>query len=57
MAALQAYDWPGNVRQLRNVVERTVILAPRERMARIEPDMLPRKSPAGLPTTVPASRR
>ncbi len=41
MAALQAYDWPGNVRQLRNVVERTVILAPRERLARIEPDMLP----------------
>jgi two-component system nitrogen regulation response regulator NtrX len=41
LAALQAYDWPGNVRQLRNVVERTVILAPRDRMARIEPDMLP----------------
>jgi two-component system nitrogen regulation response regulator NtrX len=41
LAALQAYDWPGNVRQLRNVVERTVILAPRERMARVEPDMLP----------------
>jgi len=41
MAALQAYDWPGNVRQLRNVVERTVILAPRERMERIEPDLLP----------------
>ncbi|MEO6040998.1 MAG: sigma-54 dependent transcriptional regulator [Croceibacterium sp.] len=41
MAALQAYDWPGNVRQLRNVVERTIILAPRDRMARIEPDMLP----------------
>ncbi len=41
MAALQAYDWPGNVRQLRNVVERTVILAPRERLDRIEADMLP----------------
>ena len=41
MAALQAYEWPGNVRQLRNVVERTVILAPRERLSRIEPDMLP----------------
>ena len=41
MAALQAYDWPGNVRQLRNVVERTVILAPRERLATIEADMLP----------------
>ena len=41
MAALQAYEWPGNVRQLRNVVERTVILAPRERLSLIEPDMLP----------------
>lgn len=41
MAALQAYEWPGNVRQLRNVVERTVILAPRERLGRIEVDMLP----------------
>ncbi len=41
LAALQAYDWPGNVRQLRNVVERTVIMAPRERLERVEPDMLP----------------
>jgi two-component system nitrogen regulation response regulator NtrX len=41
MAALQAYDWPGNVRQLRNVVERTLILAPPERIGRIEIDMLP----------------
>ena len=41
MAALQAYEWPGNVRQLRNVVERTIILTPRDRLHRIEPDMLP----------------
>ena len=41
MAALQAYDWPGNVRQLRNVIERTVILAPRDRLDTIEADMLP----------------
>lgn len=41
MAALQAYDWPGNVRQLRNVVERTVILTPREKLETIQPDMLP----------------
>ncbi|MEQ8405267.1 MAG: sigma-54 dependent transcriptional regulator [Oceanicaulis sp.] len=27
MAALQAHDWPGNVRQLRNNVERVLILA------------------------------
>lgn len=40
MAALQAYDWPGNVRQLRNVVERTIILTPRDDLGTIEPDML-----------------
>ncbi len=40
MAALQAYDWPGNVRQLRNVVERTIILTPREELETIETDML-----------------
>jgi len=47
MAALQAYEWPGNVRQLRNVVERTVILAPRDRLARIEADMLPAEISSG----------
>jgi len=41
MAALQAHDWPGNVRQLRNIIERTLILAPGDRAARIEVDLLP----------------
>lgn len=41
MAALQSYEWPGNVRQLRNVIERTIILTPRERIGRIDADMLP----------------
>lgn len=41
IAALQAHDWPGNVRQLRNIIERTVILAPCERIEQIEADMLP----------------
>ncbi len=41
MAALQAYDWPGNVRQLRNVIERTIILAPGDRIGRIDLDLLP----------------
>ncbi len=27
-AALEAYDWPGNVRQLRNIVESAVLLSP-----------------------------
>ena len=41
VAALQAHDWPGNVRQLRNIIERTLILAPGDRAARIEVDLLP----------------
>ena len=41
MAALQACDWPGNVRQLRNVIERTIILAPKDKFTKIEVDMLP----------------
>jgi two-component system, NtrC family, nitrogen regulation response regulator NtrX len=40
-AALQAYDWPGNVRQLRNIVERTIIMAPGDRIHTIDADMLP----------------
>lgn len=54
MAALQAYSWPGNVRQLRNVVERTVIMTPRENLARIEADMLP---PEILDSNVQADSR
>jgi two-component system, NtrC family, response regulator AtoC len=38
MALLIAYDWPGNIRELKNVIERAVLLAPDER---IEPEHLP----------------
>ncbi|MDO7842715.1 nitrogen assimilation response regulator NtrX [Sphingomonas immobilis] len=41
MVALQSYEWPGNVRQLRNVVERVIIMAPGDRIGRIDLDMLP----------------
>jgi two-component system nitrogen regulation response regulator NtrX len=41
IAALQAHDWPGNVRQLRNIIERTLILAPGDRVDCIEVDLLP----------------
>ena len=47
MAALQAGEWPGNVRQLRNVIERTMILAPGDRIGRIELDMLPAETTGG----------
>jgi two-component system, NtrC family, nitrogen regulation response regulator NtrX len=43
IAALQACDWPGNVRQLRNIIERTIILAPADRLKCIDADMLPKE--------------
>jgi two-component system nitrogen regulation response regulator NtrX len=44
LAALQAYSWPGNVRQLRNVIEWTLIMNPMESgvLEKIKSDMLPR---------------
>ncbi len=41
MAVLQSHDWPGNVRQLRNNVERLLILAGGEPDATITASMLP----------------
>ena len=41
MAVLQSHDWPGNVRQLRNNVERVMILAGGEPEAVISASMLP----------------
>ena len=41
MAVLQTHDWPGNVRQLRNNVERLMILAGGDAEAVITADMLP----------------
>ncbi len=41
MAVLQSHDWPGNVRQLRNNVERLMILAGGEPEAVISASMLP----------------
>ncbi|HYD87460.1 MAG TPA: sigma-54 dependent transcriptional regulator [Vitreimonas sp.] len=41
LAALQAADWPGNVRQLRNVIERILILAGGDPGAPVTVDALP----------------
>ncbi|WP_019643759.1 nitrogen assimilation response regulator NtrX [Novispirillum itersonii] len=41
MAALQAYDWPGNVRQLRNVIDWLLIMVPGDQRDPIRADMLP----------------
>lgn len=49
MAALQAYDWPGNVRQLGNVVDWLLIMAPGDSGDRITADMLPPEISATTP--------
>lgn len=41
LAALQAYDWPGNVRQLRNVMDWLLIMAGGDVHETVRADMLP----------------
>ncbi|HKD47545.1 MAG TPA: sigma-54 dependent transcriptional regulator [Rhizomicrobium sp.] len=41
MAVLQAHNWPGNVRQLRNIVERLLILASDDLDETVTADLLP----------------
>ena len=49
IAALQAYDWPGNVRQLRNLMDWLLIMAPGGPGDAIRADMLPPEIGAGAP--------
>jgi two-component system nitrogen regulation response regulator NtrX len=41
LSALQSYEWPGNVRQLRNIIERLLIMTPGNGSDVIRVDMLP----------------
>ncbi len=50
VATLQVQAWPGNVRQLRNVVERILILAPGDPSEAITADMLPPDATSQPPT-------
>jgi len=52
LAALQAYPWPGNVRQLRNVVDWLLIMAPGDPREPVHADMLPNDITAIAPTVV-----
>lgn len=56
IAVLQAHDWPGNVRQLRNNIERLMILAGGEPDAVITADLLPAEVGASLPPAPGNSR-
>ncbi|NHN88160.1 nitrogen assimilation response regulator NtrX [Acetobacter conturbans] len=49
MAALQAYDWPGNARELRNLMERLLIMRPGNASEPIRADMLPSSISEGAP--------
>jgi two-component system nitrogen regulation response regulator NtrX len=51
MAVLQSHDWPGNVRQLRNNVERLMILTSAEPDVEVTVEMLPSEVGALVPTT------
>lgn len=52
MAALQAYSWPGNVRQLRNAMEWLLIMAPGDASVPIRADMLPPEIIASTPNVL-----
>ena len=51
MAVLQSHDWPGNVRQLRNNVERLMILAGGDPDASNHRRHAARRDRAPVPTT------
>jgi two-component system nitrogen regulation response regulator NtrX len=52
MAVLQTYDWPGNVRQLKNLIEWLLIMAPGSARDPIRADMLPPEISAIGPSVV-----
>ena len=49
LTALQAYDWPGNVRQLRNLMDWLLIMAPGSPADPVRADMLPPEISASAP--------
>ena len=51
MVVLQAHDWPGNIRQLRNNIERLMILSRVEEGTIITAEMLPKEIGEMLPNT------
>ena len=56
LAALQAYDWPGNVRQLRNLIDWLLIMAPGEAREPIRAEMLPPEVGSAAPAMLKLDR-
>ncbi len=53
MDRLVAYSWPGNIRELQNVIERAAVLCPGPTLE-LDHDLLPVPDPGGGQSTVPA---
>jgi two-component system nitrogen regulation response regulator NtrX len=56
MTALQAYDWPGNVRQLRNLIDWLLIMAPGDARDAIRAEMLPPEIGSAAPAMLKLDR-
>lgn len=56
LAVLQAYDWPGNVRQLRNLMDWLLIMAPGEAKEPIRAEHLPPDIGAAAPPVLRPDR-
>ena len=58
LQALQTYDWPGNLREMRNLIERAVILAEGDRITATDLSLKPEPTPddVALGQAVPLSR-
>ena len=61
MDALVCYHWPGNIREMQNIIERAVILSPgrslRVHLGDLQPAATEAQAPAGEPVTLADAER
>src|SRR2546422_7254649 len=55
MHALLQYPWPGNIRELQNVIERAVILTPSTSLQIPPGDLQPASTQVPVPTAAPVT--
>jgi len=55
LAALEAHPWPGNIRELENVLERTILFCKGDRIERADLQLAGAGAPAAEPTPAPAA--
>ena len=57
LALLQSYDWPGNIRELQNIIERAVILSSGDEFSVDESWLSKETSPAAIRIDAPVQTR